>query len=191
MVGMKTWEVPFPSFWTQMLPQVRFSPLDNCPVFVTLRKVSITRDPAQIALFFFLEDFWHYTVHQLMHHRYAFLVSLSSTRLSLTLSRLPNPRSSSLYKYVHKVHHTYSAPFGLAAEYAHPIEVSPISRSTPYCPALADPALFPTSGSRPVNTSFHQRFIARLLMDRFLLAAVSAPSAARCFTAGSAAATCT
>lgn len=28
MVGMKTWEVPFPSFWTQMVPQVR---LADCP----------------------------------------------------------------------------------------------------------------------------------------------------------------
>lgn len=28
-----------------------------------------------------------------------------------------------LYKYIHKVHHTYPAPFGLAAEYAHPAEV--------------------------------------------------------------------
>lgn len=28
-----------------------------------------------------------------------------------------------LYKYIHKIHHKYSAPFGLAAEYAHPAEV--------------------------------------------------------------------
>ena len=28
-----------------------------------------------------------------------------------------------LYKHIHKIHHTYSAPFGLAAEYAHPLEV--------------------------------------------------------------------
>jgi methylsterol monooxygenase len=26
------------------------------------------------------------------------------------------------YKKVHKVHHEYAAPFGIAAEYAHPIE---------------------------------------------------------------------
>ena len=31
MVGMKTWEVPFPSFWTQMLPQVRPSTLSFPP----------------------------------------------------------------------------------------------------------------------------------------------------------------
>jgi len=28
-----------------------------------------------------------------------------------------------LYKHIHKIHHKYSAPFGLAAEYAHPAEV--------------------------------------------------------------------
>jgi len=27
-----------------------------------------------------------------------------------------------LYQYVHKVHHTYSAPFALAADYCHPVE---------------------------------------------------------------------
>ncbi|KAJ3306529.1 C-4 sterol methyl oxidase [Kappamyces sp. JEL0829] len=27
-----------------------------------------------------------------------------------------------LYKYIHKVHHTYTAPFGLVAEYGHPAE---------------------------------------------------------------------
>ena len=44
-----------------------------------------------------IEDTWHYWVHQLLHHR-------------------------RLYKYVHKVHHNFQAPFGMVAEYAHPIE---------------------------------------------------------------------
>lgn len=44
-----------------------------------------------------IEDTWHYFVHQLLHHR-------------------------RLYKYVHKVHHHFQAPFGMVAEYAHWIE---------------------------------------------------------------------
>ncbi|GAA5976849.1 hypothetical protein JCM11641_000889 [Rhodosporidiobolus odoratus] len=84
-VGMKTWEVPFPSFFREMLPQ--------------------------ICLFFFLEDMWHYFVHRLMHHK-------------------------RLYKHVHKIHHEYSAPFGLAAEYAHPIEVLILGLGTVGSPLL-------------------------------------------------------
>lgn len=53
----------------------------------------------QIAIFFVLEDTWHYWTHRSMHS-------------------VPF-----LYKNIHKIHHQYSAPFGLAAEYASPIEV--------------------------------------------------------------------
>jgi len=52
----------------------------------------------QIALFFVFEDMFHYFSHQLLH-------------------------TKALYKHIHKIHHKYSAPFGLAAEYAHPLEV--------------------------------------------------------------------
>eukprot|EP00127_Corallochytrium_limacisporum_P002585 Clim_evm21s134 gene=Clim_evmTU21s134 len=51
----------------------------------------------QVAGCFVIEDTWHYFIHRLMHHR-------------------------KLYKHVHKVHHHFSAPFGIVAEYAHPIE---------------------------------------------------------------------
>ncbi|KAI6658532.1 Methylsterol monooxygenase 1 [Oopsacas minuta] len=44
-----------------------------------------------------IEDCWHYFFHRILHH-------------------------GSFYKYIHKVHHNFQAPFGLAAEYAHPIE---------------------------------------------------------------------
>ncbi len=44
-----------------------------------------------------IEDTWHFFVHQLLHHK-------------------------RIYKYIHKVHHHYQAPFGMVAEYAHPIE---------------------------------------------------------------------
>ncbi|RIA96102.1 C-4 sterol methyl oxidase [Glomus cerebriforme] len=52
----------------------------------------------QIALFFVMEDTFHYWFHRLLHY-------------------------GPFYKYIHKKHHEYSAPFGLAAEYAHPLEV--------------------------------------------------------------------
>ncbi|GMM43326.1 hypothetical protein FOG51_04085 [Hanseniaspora uvarum] len=51
----------------------------------------------EISLFFFLEDTWHYWAHRLFHF-------------------------GIFYKYIHKQHHRYAAPFGLAAEYAHPLE---------------------------------------------------------------------
>lgn len=35
-----------------------------------------------------------------------------------------------LYRHIHKIHHRYSAPFGLAAEYAHPIEVMVLGMGT-------------------------------------------------------------
>jgi len=44
-----------------------------------------------------LEDLYFYWIHRLLHH-------------------------GAWYKYVHKVHHDHAAPFGIAAEYAHPIE---------------------------------------------------------------------
>ncbi|KAK4702200.1 methylsterol monooxygenase, partial [Phenoliferia sp. Uapishka_3] len=83
-VGMKTWEIPFPSFTTMA---------------------------AQIALFFVMEDFWHYFAHRLLHHK-------------------------ALYKHVHKLHHEFSAPFGLAAEYAHPIEILVLGMGTVGGPLL-------------------------------------------------------
>ena len=52
----------------------------------------------QIALFFVMEDAGHYWLHRALHW-------------------------GPLYKNIHKIHHQYSAPFGLAAEYASPIEV--------------------------------------------------------------------
>ncbi|KAJ6450165.1 hypothetical protein C8R45DRAFT_1128165 [Mycena sanguinolenta] len=52
----------------------------------------------QVALFFVFEDMFHYFAHQALHY-------------------------GPLYKHIHKVHHKYSAPFGLAAAYAHPAEV--------------------------------------------------------------------
>lgn len=52
----------------------------------------------QIGLFFLFEDTFHYWAHRALHW-------------------------GPLYKNIHKKHHEFSAPFGLAAEYAHPLEV--------------------------------------------------------------------
>ncbi|XP_078580558.1 methylsterol monooxygenase 1-like [Branchiostoma floridae x Branchiostoma japonicum] len=46
---------------------------------------------------FIVEDVWHYFLHRVLHHK-------------------------NYYKYVHKVHHNFQAPFGAVAEYAHPVE---------------------------------------------------------------------
>ncbi|KAF1813052.1 putative C-4 methyl sterol oxidase Erg25 [Eremomyces bilateralis CBS 781.70] len=66
----------------------------------------------QIALFFFMEDTWHYWTHRFLHS------------------------SPFLYKNIHKLHHQYSAPFGLAAEYASPIEVMSLAFGTVGCPII-------------------------------------------------------
>jgi methylsterol monooxygenase len=63
----------------------------------------------QIAVFFVVEDAWHYWMHRAMHW-------------------------GPLYKNIHKIHHQYSAPFGLAAEYASPIEVMVLGAGTVAAP---------------------------------------------------------
>lgn len=59
----------------------------------------------ELFIFFVLEDAWHYWFHRGLHY-------------------------GVFYKYIHKQHHRYSAPFGLAAEYAHPIEVGLLGLGT-------------------------------------------------------------
>ncbi|KAF7328927.1 Methylsterol monooxygenase [Mycena venus] len=66
----------------------------------------------QVAFFFVFEDMFHYFAHQALHY-------------------------GPLYKHIHKIHHKYSAPFGLAAEYAHPAEVAILGTGT-----IAGPILY-------------------------------------------------
>ncbi|KAJ7493670.1 C4-methyl sterol oxidase [Mycena latifolia] len=66
----------------------------------------------QIAMFFVFEDMFHYFAHQALHY-------------------------GPLYKHIHKIYHKYSAPFGLAAEYAHPAEVAILGTGT-----IAGPLLY-------------------------------------------------
>ncbi|CCF58998.1 hypothetical protein KAFR_0F04030 [Kazachstania africana CBS 2517] len=65
----------------------------------------------EICLFFVLEDMWHYWGHRLFHY-------------------------GVLYKYIHKQHHKYAAPFGLSAEYAHPVETMTLGFGTVGMPIL-------------------------------------------------------
>lgn len=94
---MKTYHLPFPSY-LQMAYQVR----NNEELELGAPADSLS---PQIAIFFVIEDAWHYFGHRLFHYPY-------------------------LYKRIHKLHHTYSAPFGLAAEYAHPIETLVLGAGT-------------------------------------------------------------
>ncbi|KAI9822596.1 MAG: C-4 sterol methyl oxidase [Pycnora praestabilis] len=52
----------------------------------------------QIPFFLFFEDAWHYWCHRALHW-------------------------GPLYKAIHKTHHKFSAPFGMAASYASPVEI--------------------------------------------------------------------
>ncbi|KAI0085253.1 C-4 methyl sterol oxidase [Irpex rosettiformis] len=65
----------------------------------------------QIMFFFVFEDAYHYFAHQALHW-------------------------GPLYKHIHKIHHQYPAPFGLAAEYAHPAEVFILGTGTIFGPIL-------------------------------------------------------
>ncbi|GMM31789.1 hypothetical protein DAMA08_045340 [Martiniozyma asiatica (nom. inval.)] len=65
----------------------------------------------QVSIFFLLEDAWHYWFHRGLHY-------------------------GDFYRYIHKQHHRYAAPFGLAAEYAHPIEVMLLGFGTVGIPIL-------------------------------------------------------
>ncbi|KAJ7123529.1 C4-methyl sterol oxidase [Mycena epipterygia] len=72
---------------------------------------SLTTMAPQIAFFFIFEDIFHYFAHQALHY-------------------------DPLYKHIHKIHHKHSAPFGLAAEYAHPAEVTILGTGTVAGPIL-------------------------------------------------------
>lgn len=65
----------------------------------------------QICIFFVCEDMWHYWSHRLLHQQW-------------------------FYRNIHKQHHRYAAPFGLAAEYAHPVEVMVLGFGTIGFPVL-------------------------------------------------------
>jgi 4-alpha-methyl-delta7-sterol-4alpha-methyl oxidase len=72
---------------------------------------------AQFVFFMFAEDFTHYFLHRLLHTPW-------------------------LYKNIHKVHHTYQAPFGLSASFSHPLEILILGFCTFSGPLLLRPHYF-------------------------------------------------
>ncbi|KAH7238635.1 fatty acid hydroxylase superfamily-domain-containing protein [Fusarium tricinctum] len=101
------------SHFTAELPQIWFFHpiatyfgLDYGVPFPPVWKMAL-----QIAVCFVMEDAWHYWFHRALHY-------------------------GPLYKAIHKMHHTYSAPFGLAAEYASPIETALLGIGVVGCPLV-------------------------------------------------------
>ena len=58
-----------------------------------------------------IEDFYFYWIHRFLHWGF-------------------------MYKAIHKMHHKYQAPFGIAAEYAHPVETIILGFGTSIGPML-------------------------------------------------------
>lgn len=93
-------------FLVEALPIWLFHPLcASLKISVDVPFPSITTMILQVCLFFVCEDMWHYWAHRLFHHGW-------------------------FYKHIHKQHHKYAAPFGLTAEYAHPVEVMTLGFGT-------------------------------------------------------------
>ena len=67
------------------------------------------------------------------------------------------------YQNIHKLHHEFSAPFGLAAEYAHPLEVLILGAGTIGGPFL----LAALGGSLHILTVYVVRFSASESLESF------------------------
>ncbi|KAI9700641.1 MAG: C-4 sterol methyl oxidase [Candelina mexicana] len=91
--------VELPGIWF-FHPLANYFGMDTGVPFPTLATMTY-----QIAIFFVLEDTWHYWFHRALHW-------------------------GPLYRNIHKIHHQHSAPFGLAAEYASPLEVMILALGT-------------------------------------------------------------
>jgi len=65
----------------------------------------------QCIIFLIIEDCWEYWSHRIFHW-------------------------GPLYKYIHKQHHEFQAPFGLVGEYAHPVETLVLGIGSGLGPAL-------------------------------------------------------
>ncbi|KAF8491604.1 hypothetical protein F5888DRAFT_1864917 [Russula emetica] len=131
--GMSTWQVPFSS-WQTMLMQLAFS--------------------------FFFEDMFHYFC-SFFAVRFPSGRSLTHATLSIFSAAHQLLHTPLLYKHIHKLHHKYSAPFGLAAEYAHPLEVMILGTGTILGPLSTVGPLMPipdTSGAE-YHDFHHMAFV--------------------------------
>lgn len=99
-------------FLVEALPIWLFHPLcSSLSISVDVPFPTLKIMAFQVAIFFFCEDLWHYAFHRLFHWGW-------------------------FYKNIHKQHHKYAAPFGFAAEYAHPVEVMSLGVGTVGFPIL-------------------------------------------------------
>ncbi|KAJ8125681.1 hypothetical protein O1611_g7957 [Lasiodiplodia mahajangana] len=105
LVLLSHFTVELPQIWL-FHPIATYFGMDFGVPFPSLGKMAF-----HIAIFFVMEDTWHYWFHRALHY-------------------------GPLYKMIHKLHHTYSAPFGLAAEYASPIEVMLLAFGTVGSPII-------------------------------------------------------
>ncbi|KAH3683667.1 hypothetical protein WICPIJ_005351 [Wickerhamomyces pijperi] len=108
--GKEQWEcfkyVLIHHFLVEAIPIWGFHPLcQKLGISVAVPFPEISTMLWQIGLFSVLEDSWHYWFHRLFHY-------------------------GPFYKYIHKQHHRYAAPFGFAAEYAHPVETMALGFGT-------------------------------------------------------------
>ena len=84
----------------------------------------------QVFLFFFFEDFFHFV------GEFFFPFQSEGKVAHIVAPAHQALHTGILYKHIHKIHHKYSAPFGLAAEYAHPAEVFILGAGTILGPLL-------------------------------------------------------
>ena len=99
-------------FLVEAIPIWTFHPMcEKLGISVSVPFPPIKTMLLEIGLFFVLEDMWHYWAHRLFHY-------------------------GAFYKYIHKQHHRYAAPFGLTAEYAHPAETLSLGFGTVGMPIL-------------------------------------------------------
>ncbi|KAF8487732.1 hypothetical protein F5888DRAFT_1820559 [Russula emetica] len=114
----------------------------------------------QLTFSFFFEDMFHYFCSFFAVH---FPPGRSLTHATLPIFSAAHQllHTPLLYKHIHKLHHKYSAPFSLAAEYAHPLEVMILGTGTILGPLSTVGPLMPipdTSGTE-YHDFHHMAFV--------------------------------